>query len=266
MDSDIENRIRFASEVVEQQISLFERHHGSVDSEWKHDGSRVTEADHALSAAFRESLLNRFSTDQFFSEEGDHQADPIALTSRFSWLIDPIDGTNNFARGLPSCSISLALLEEGLPIYGYIYDHSLKTVIHGGKGHGVFLGQDPVSLSTENPSSQSLVATQLTSKTSAIEGNAVLQKRYKARCYGSSAIHLGYVAAGLIDAVVAYKVNSWDIAAGMAMLDELGGRNIFFDTNPFPMSEFNIAAKPFGHLSGSPLMVEEIQNLLNVGG
>ncbi len=258
MNSEVENRIQYAGRIVDEQIPVFQKYLGRVESDWKYDGSRVTEADHAISDAFRDALLSLFPEDQFFSEELDHEAGVVERFSRFSWLIDPIDGTNNFARGLPNCSISLALLEHGVPIYGYIYDYGLRSVLHGGPGKGVFINKDLIRPSWDLPWDQSLVTTQTTSKKESIACNAELQKHFKIRCYGSSAIHMGYAAIGITDGVVAFKVNSWDIAAGLAMMEAAGGCTVYFDTNPFPLNQFDVTAPPIGYVSGSQAMVESI--------
>ena len=135
-DDGLEERISFGQELLKAQARIFTEKFGDVDSQWKRDGSRVTEADFAISNGMEGALKERFPGDHYLSEEMDPDNGSVLVESRFAWLADPIDGTNNFARGIPSSSISLVLLENGCPVYGLIYDHMSRSVIHGGHGRG----------------------------------------------------------------------------------------------------------------------------------
>ena len=106
-------RIELARTLVTSQIPVFDASFGAVPSEWKPDGSRVTSADLAISANLRHALLAAFPEDQFCSEEMVGDECPLALTSIYVWMVDPIDGTNNYALGIPSCAIALALFAHG---------------------------------------------------------------------------------------------------------------------------------------------------------
>ena len=131
------SRIEAAQRAVLAQTELMHREFGRAQSQWKSDGTRVTPVDLAISANIFRELGEQFPEDQFFSEELTQVDAPIPVTARFSWVLDPIDGTNNYAMGLAHCAISLALLENGQPIYGVIYDMSRRSLIHGGPGFGV---------------------------------------------------------------------------------------------------------------------------------
>ena len=139
MFQKIEERIAAGRSIVEEQAKFFESRFGRVDSQWKYDGSRVTEADLNISNALQRKLKGQFSEDLFLSEETDPEKGTVVLDTEYTWLVDPIDGTNNFARGIPACAISLALLKDGVPVYGIIYDHMSRSLIHGGPGTGVFV-------------------------------------------------------------------------------------------------------------------------------
>eukprot|EP01035_Chromulina_nebulosa_P060138 gene60138-82282_t len=90
-------RIAAAKEAVLSQTDLLHREFGRAKSEWKSDGSRVTAVDVAISENIFSALGAQFAGDQFFSEELADTDQPIPVTARFSWVLDPIDGTNNFA-------------------------------------------------------------------------------------------------------------------------------------------------------------------------
>ena len=256
MSGGLDERIAFGKELLRVQTETFARHFGKVESQWKSDGSRVTEADLAISKSIETQLSDRFHDDLFLSEELDQDSSPISVSRRFAWLVDPIDGTNNFARGIPSCSISVALLEEGRPVYGFIYDHMSRSVFDGGPGKGVFADGQERRISNSPPSAKSIVGTQHCQMDRSFNDDRALQSRYKIRNFGSSAIQLAYVAVGLMDGVIAHKVKTWDVAAGIAMLEAAGGSLHYFVPNPFPLSSFDVSSKPFGYLAASPALCQ----------
>ena len=135
--TDLVARIAAAKSAVLAETELLHREFGRVESKWKTDGTRVTAVDIEISENIFRSLAAQFPGDQYFSEEL-HAADrPIPVTARFSWVLEPIDGTNNYAAGIAQCAIALALLENGLPGYGVIYYHSRRVRMHGGPGFGM---------------------------------------------------------------------------------------------------------------------------------
>ncbi len=100
---------------------------GRARREIKHDGTNVTPVDIAISQHLRDAIGRQFPEDQFFDEEMAPVVAAVPVTSHFSWVCDPIDGTNNYANGISHCAISLALLENGVPVYGVIYDLARRT-------------------------------------------------------------------------------------------------------------------------------------------
>src|SRR3954462_10103426 len=93
-------RIEAAQRAVRAQTELLHREFGRAESKWKYDGTRVTAIDVAISENIFRELGAQFSTDQYFSEELAETEAPIPVTARFAWVLDPIDGTNNFALGI----------------------------------------------------------------------------------------------------------------------------------------------------------------------
>jgi myo-inositol-1(or 4)-monophosphatase len=148
---ELQSRIAAAKTAVRGESELLHRHFGAVESNWKRDGSRVTAVDLAISENIFRVLAATFPEDQFLSEELTDSGQPIPVTARFSWILDPIDGTNNYAAGIAHCAIALALLEHGRPVYGVIYDLSRRTLIHGGPGLGVFDGDRVAHVKQEAP-------------------------------------------------------------------------------------------------------------------
>ena len=115
---DLLTRIEAAKRAVLAQTALFHREFGRAESHWKWDGSRVTAIDVAISENIFRELGSQFPKDQYLSEELADPGGPIPMTAPWSWVLDPIDGTNNFALGIPHCAIALALLEKGNPSTG----------------------------------------------------------------------------------------------------------------------------------------------------
>ncbi|MBC2607624.1 inositol monophosphatase family protein [Pelagicoccus albus] len=251
MENSLEARIAYGRSVVCNSVEYFAAQFGDVASQWKFDGSRVTEADLYLSGAITDSLREAFGEDQFFSEELEHGEEAIPVESGYSWLLDPIDGTNNFARSIPNCSISLALLKDGNPIYGYIYDHGTGKLFHGGPGYGLWIDDEEVKRRECEVNKQSLIATQALADESAVQDDDALRMAFKLRAFGSSAIHMAYTALGWIDGVIGHRVKTWDIAGGMPLIAAVGGSTRFFDQEVFPMKDFSSKAKGFFHISGS---------------
>ena len=151
MDREIRRRIEAARQAVTAQTGLLRRGFRRARSSWKADGTRVTTADLAISGAILRALGARFPADQGFSEESAEAAVPVSVTSHFCWVLDPIDGTNNYAAGIPFCAISLALLDQGVPVYGVIYDFARRKLIQGGPGSGAFDGGKPAHVLPDPP-------------------------------------------------------------------------------------------------------------------
>ena len=122
-DSGLRHRINAGRVAVRDQIAFFGRQFGQVASEWKEDDTRVTFADFAISEKLFAALRRDFAGDDFCSEESSPLDEELVLDADFGWMVDPVDGTNNYALGFPICAISLALLHRGTPVYGF-YDHS----------------------------------------------------------------------------------------------------------------------------------------------
>lgn len=258
----LEARIKLGREAVAEQVEYFSRSFGAVGSEWKSDGSRVTEADIHLSLVFADMIAEVFPNDQFFSEELDHGERALPVTAEFSWLLDPIDGTNNYARGIPTCSISLGLLRNGVPVYGFVYDYGTRSIIEGGPGKGILIDGQPYEVRSSEVNEQSLISTQCLGDEQAIRDEDALQMRFKIRALGSSALHMAYAALGWTDGVLAHRVKSWDIAAGVAIMVAGGRCTRFFDTEVFPLTTFSSKEKGFGHIAGSNEFCDEIEKTI----
>jgi len=260
-------RIQAARAAVLAQVEFFHREFGRTKSRWKADGSRVTTADLAISENVARVLLLRFEQDQCFSEELEDSAAPIPATSKYCWVLDPIDGTNNYALGLSHCAISLGLLCDGMPVYGVIYDGARRVLMHGGPGFGVWDGErciEPKQASERKLSERSLVGFHSPYELRYAGQASVLAEAAKLRALGASALHMAYVAVGLFDAVVDHNVKIWDIAAAVPMILATGGTVHYVTPPPFPLRTFDVNMSRIFCIAGSPLTVAKLRRLLGI--
>ncbi|MCF3648335.1 inositol monophosphatase family protein [Synoicihabitans lomoniglobus] len=256
------SRIAAAKKAVLGQRARLEADLGRVASDWKADGSRVTETDHAISEAILGELIATFPEDIGLSEEL-MTDQPIEVSSRFAWVLDPIDGTNNFATGLAQCAISLALFEHGEPVYGVIYDASRRRLMHGGPGFGMWDGETQTTVRTRELSRTSVIGFHSPHEASKYphHGDAVV-RQCKVRALGSSALHLAYVAAGLFDGTVDHNVKLWDIAAGIPMVRAAGGQVTFLANNPLPLRRFDLDMPRILYVGGSAAVCASLAEIL----
>src|SRR3954466_646146 len=257
--AEINARIAIAKQAVMAETGLLHREFGRARAEIKHDGTKVTPVDIAISQHLQDAITKAFPADQFFSEELAPTSEPVPVTSRFCWVCDPIDGTNNYANGIIYCAISLALLENGTPVYGIVYDMARRVLIHGGPGRGLWDGDRPARAKADAPNGQSLVGFHSpVEKSHANEGKRLIEN-FKIRGLGSSTLHLSYAAIGLLDGVVDHNNKVWDIAAACALCAEAGVEIHYFENPPFPMTEFTLKAKRIQYAAGNPAMVAKLR-------
>lgn len=255
-------RIEAAKHAVLAQAEFLHREFGRARSEWKSDGTRVTAADIAISEAIFRELGARFPGDELLSEElGDGSA-PVTLKARFAWVLDPIDGTNNYATGIPHCAISLALLEDGVPVYGVIYDLARRALLHGGPGFGAWDGDKPARVRVQDKPAQRLLGFHSPMDKRFAPHAARLVGRFKIRALGSSTLHLAYVGAGLLDATVDHNVKVWDIAAAVPFCQGAGGEVRYLREPLFPLRVFDLKMPRVPFFASTPAVCDELAALL----
>lgn len=155
------------------------------------------------------------------------------------WLIDPIDGTTNFAHSLPIFCVSIAFMEKGIPQVGVVYVPLLDELFHAVRGKGAFLNKKQIHVSKKTELGKSLLGTGFPYDRRVSEINNVdhfnkfIVRALCIRRMGSAAIDLCYTAAGRFDGYWELKLFPWDSAAGMLMVEEAGGTVTDFSGNPF---------------------------------
>jgi myo-inositol-1(or 4)-monophosphatase len=257
--ADLLVRIEAAKRAVLGQTALLHREFGRAESKWKSDGTRVTAVDVAISEQIFRDLSAQFPADQLFSEELTDADAPIPVTARFSWVLDPIDGTNNFALGIPHCAISLALCEAGEPIYGVIYDLSRRVLMHGGPGFGVRDGDREVRVSTAPTGKETLVGFHSPFDKSLLPLASGVLSQFKIRGLGSATLHLAYVASGIFGGCVDYNVKIWDLAAAIPLVRAGGGEVHFLNGEQLPMRQFDLKMTRIIYVAGSPAMCARLR-------
>jgi histidinol-phosphatase len=201
---------------------------------WKSDNSPVTAADREAEAHLRNTLLDTFPKDGFLGEEsGD-----LAGTSGYRWIIDPIDGTRNFVRGVPHWATLVGLEHEGRPVAGIAYEPVIDRLWRALHGDGAYRDDQRVHVSKIDRLDQStMFYSALSWFVKAGREREILQlvaNTQRQRGFGDYYGHL-LVAQGAGDFMVEHGVHTWDVAALRVIVEEAGGK--FTDWNGMPTSD-----------------------------
>ena len=198
----------------------------------------VTQYDLAAEAFILERLRTAFPDHSFIGEEGTDEAG----AQPYTWYIDPLDGTSNYSHGFPVFCVSLALYEGLRPLLGVIYDPTRDECFTAVTGRGAALiardGIKPMRVSGAETLVNSLLATGFPydAHTSSLDNAAhvahFIKQAHGLRRAGSAALDMAYVAAGRLDGYWEFKINAWDVAAGILMVREAGGVVTLMDGNP----------------------------------
>lgn len=198
----------------------------------------VTEMDVEIERAFRAMIAERFPSHVVLGEEFEASGDRDT-ESRYCWVLDPIDGTTNYAHGLPIFCASLALEIDGLAVVGAVYDPNRRELFTAERGHGAWLNGVPLRVSTSSALIDSLLVTGFhynihkdSSELIELFGEFISRAR-AVRRLGSAALDLCYVAAGRFDGFWEHKLQPWDVAAGALIVQEAGGEVTTVDGAPF---------------------------------
>jgi myo-inositol-1(or 4)-monophosphatase len=189
--------------------------------EWKSDDSIVTDADVAIQQRLEKEILALFPGDLVVGEEG-LRGDLPEPGDRHVWVIDPIDGTNNYGRRMPGFSVSIGVLHQGMPVAGAVHDPMADMLFTAERGGGAWLNGARIAVRPLPLSRRSLFAIR-----SPYEGGVppVVVSwlgRYRLRRFGSTALQLCYVALGGLAFVHDQRASLWDVAGAAPVLIEAG--------------------------------------------
>jgi myo-inositol-1(or 4)-monophosphatase len=146
-----------------------------------------------------------------------------ALEARYCWVLDPIDGTNNFGRRLPGFAVSIGILRDGAPFAGAVYDPIADWLFAARRGVGAWLNGEALTATPSPLSSRSLFAMRAPFEDGVPAFVEAWLRRYRLRRFGSTALHLCYVAFGGLAFAHDHRASLWDIAGAASVLLEAGG-------------------------------------------
>lgn len=197
----------------------------------------VTEIDQASEKLIAARIRAAFPDHRFIGEEGARGADEHA-DSPWGWVVDPLDGTTNYAHGYPHFAVSIALEHDGVPVLGVVYDPMRDELFVGERGKGATLNGSPIHVSDQADMLQSLLATGFPydphgRAEAETLWSAFLFKTQGVRRDGAAALNLCWVAAGRLDGFYERPLQPWDMDAGAAIVVEAGGRISQFDGSTF---------------------------------
>src|ERR1700733_41744 len=228
-DSHYKDFLDIASKAAREGGKILEKYWGKLKNvqEKKFTGDLVTEADKESEEVIIRLLNQHYPTHSILSEEGGFYE---AKDKEYSWVIDPLDGTTNYTHQYPFVAVSIGLLRKGKPIVGAIFNPIMNEIFLAAEGEGAFLNGKPIKVSKVKSLNQSLLATGF-----AYDRRETFDNNYTEFCFlthfshgvrreGSAALDLAYVAAGRLEGFWERGLNPWDIAAGVILVEEAGGK------------------------------------------
>jgi myo-inositol-1(or 4)-monophosphatase len=185
----------------------------------------VTEVDEEAERMIREELLGTFPTHGMLAEEGRE----LAGEGNARWIVDPLDGTTNYAHGLPIFCVSIALERDGEVVLGVVHDPMGEETFVAERSRGATLSGRPISVSDTDEPIRALIATDFPYDRERMPETLELFGRFSAlsrgmRRLGAAALDLCFVAAGRLDGYYMRGVRPWDLAAGSLIVREAGGK------------------------------------------
>ncbi|MGK7931674.1 MAG: inositol monophosphatase family protein [Microcystaceae cyanobacterium] len=208
-------------------------------------GDLVTEADQKAEALILSVIQRHFRDHAILTEESGHFD---GSDTDYLWAIDPLDGTTNYAHSYPVSAVSIALLRQGTPHVGVIYDPFRQELFRGATGLGATLNRRPIQVSQTEELAKSLLVSGF-----AYDRCQTFDTNYPEFCYlthltqgvrrsGSASLDLAHVACGRLDGYWERGIKLWDIAAGWVILTEAGGKVTAYDGSPIKAETGRILA------------------------
>ncbi len=194
----------------------------------------VTDADREAERIIHDIISKAFPEDEFLSEEGTETSGKTGLM----WVVDPLDGTTNYAHRFPVFCVSVALVKDGESQVGVIYNPNLDELFISHKGEGAYLNGEKIKISNNDKLLECLLATGFPydireSNNDNLDNFVLFYKKgaQAVRRAGSAALDLAYTACGRFDGFWEMKLHAWDIAAGILLVEEAGGKVTDFEGN-----------------------------------
>ena len=248
--------VRAARRAGDVLVRMFDEREG-LRIEEKKDRDYVTEADRKAEALIIREIHKHYPTHGIVAEESDIQFPDAEV----QWHIDPLDGTANFIHGYPHFAVSIAAWKQGKPLLAVVHDPMRNETFEAKNGNGAFLNRHRLRVTSREKVADAIFASGLPPYRR--DQFPVFQKWLLAcmreasgfRRGGSAALDLAYVAAGRLDAYWEAGLCSWDIAAGILLVQEAGGITTELDGSRVDLSKGNV-------LAANPLLHEGFRQLL----
>ncbi len=213
----------------------------------------LTEMDAAVERFIRSAIAARYPQDAVLGEE--EGASAGLAGAEWLWIIDPIDGTANYARGIAHYCVSIGLLHQGSPVIGALHDPSHERLYLAERGQGAWMNEQRIAVSPCADMGAATVECGWSTRRSTTDYLALVARVMGAGCAmrraGSGALGLADVAAGRVEAYCEMHINSWDCAAGVVLVREAGGHtNDFFSGDAVTSGNALVATN---HALASPL-------------
>jgi myo-inositol-1(or 4)-monophosphatase len=242
---NLNEALNFAIATAQEAGTVLRDYYRSgVTVKYKGEIDLITEADHASEALILGRIRSAYPDCAILSEESGASTN----SSPYVWIADPLDGTTNFAHGLPIFSVTMALLVNGVIEVGATYDPIYDELYTAQRGQGAFLNGERLHVSAVPTLDKALLVTGFPYDRRTNPNNNIkqftdfsLQAQGVLRL-GSAALDLAAVAAGRLDGYWEFKINPWDIAAGVLMVTEAGGQVTMPDGSPLDLYARQIVA------------------------
>jgi myo-inositol-1(or 4)-monophosphatase len=235
----LEDRLTLAKTLAQDAGRLLrEGYHGEKDITHKGQIELLTQFDLMSEKHITEGIRTAFPHDEVIAEEKN-----APITQAEYWLVDPLDGTTNFAHGLPGFTVCLAYMKNHVPVLGVIYIPLLDELYSSLEGAGAYINDVPITVSRENALDQSLLATGFPyaygETAFDVFGNweRLFYRSRGVRHLGCASLNLAYVACGRLDGFWEYGFKSWDMAAGVILVREAGGIVTRIDGGEDPLKD-----------------------------
>ena len=219
--------LRLARDAGKRARDFWERR-GALTVELKGPQDFVTVADREVESFIREEIARAFPRDHFLGEE---TAASFTGNAERLWIVDPIDGTHNFLRGVAFWNVSIAYVEDGVRTLGAVYDPARDELFHARRDGGALRadagGETRIGTASTAALSSAMVAVGHSDRISDLRvvalRRALMEANAAFRNFGSAALQLAHVADGRLDAYVELELSSWDAMAGLLLVEEAGG-------------------------------------------
>lgn len=228
--SDLDARLTLATAVAREaggmMLNAYRNRGAAPIHSFKGPHDYLTETDGAVERLVRQRLLGEFPSDDFLGEEFTG-SDARANYGRDVWVVDPIDGTSNFARGIPHFCISIAFVRDGRIEIGVVYQPVLDELYVARRGGGATRNGAAIRVSGVDAMGQAIIEAGWSTRRPMQDYLDVIGELYRAgaqvRRAGSGTLGLAYVADGRNDGYCELHINSWDVLAGLLLIEEAGG-------------------------------------------